>query len=102
MGHAVWLDVYELEEHIFYRDLSDKPLTDDVLELLLSFRNVLITAHMGFLTRGALAEIARVTIENLTAFERGQPLRDQIGEAARSPSGAVPRLAPRRATGSLA
>ncbi len=62
----------------FYRDLSDEVLTDDVLARLLSFRNVLVTGHMGFLTREALAEIAKVTLENLTAFDRGRPLVDEI------------------------
>jgi len=75
---GVGLDVYELEEHVFYRDLSDKVLTDDVLALLLNFRNVLVTGHMGFLTHEALAAIAMATLENLAAFDRGQPLVDEI------------------------
>ena len=75
---GVGLDVYEQEERVFYRDMSDKVLTDDVLARLLSFRNVIVTSHMGFLTHEALAEIAKATIGNLTAFDRGQPLVDEI------------------------
>ncbi len=78
---GVGLDVYELEERVFYRDLSNKVLTDDVLTRLLSFQNVLVTGHMGFLTREALAEIAKETLDNVAAFDRGRPLVDEIGLA---------------------
>ena len=43
------------------------------LARLLTFPNVLITAHQAFLTREALSEIARVTAANLIAFATGQP-----------------------------
>jgi D-lactate dehydrogenase len=75
------LDVYEEEEGVFFHDLSDRVLQDDVLARLLTFPNVLVTAHQGFLTREALAEIARVTVANLTAFERGLPLRHEVRAA---------------------
>ena len=65
---GVGLDVYEEEGGIFFEDLSCKILQDDDLARLLTFRNVLITSHQAFLTTDALAEIARVTVENLTAF----------------------------------
>ncbi|MBX3169356.1 MAG: 2-hydroxyacid dehydrogenase [Candidatus Eremiobacteraeota bacterium] len=67
---ALGLDVYEEEESHFFRDLSDKPLQDDILARLLTFPNVLITAHQGFFTQEALANIARTTLENLSSFER--------------------------------
>lgn len=70
---GVGLDVYEEEGGIFFEDLSCKILQDDDLARLLTFRNVLITAHQAFLTREALAEIARVTVENLRAFGQGKP-----------------------------
>jgi D-lactate dehydrogenase len=74
-GHlgGVALDVYEEEEGVFFEDLSGQVLQDDDLARLLTFPNVLITAHQAFLTREALAEIARVTVENLRAFGRGEP-----------------------------
>jgi D-lactate dehydrogenase len=70
---GVGLDVYEEEEGIFFEDLSDRILQDDELARLLTFPNVLITAHQAFLTREALSEIARVTVTNLIAFATGQP-----------------------------
>lgn len=74
-GHlgGVALDVYEEEEGVFFEDLSGQVLQDDDLARLLTFPNVLITAHQAFLTREALAEIARVTVENLRAFGQGKP-----------------------------
>jgi D-lactate dehydrogenase len=66
---GVALDVYEEEEGVFFEDLSDKVLQDDDLSRLLSFPNVLITAHQAFLTREALAEIARVTVQNILRYE---------------------------------
>jgi D-lactate dehydrogenase len=79
-GHvgAAGLDVYEEEEGIFFRDLSDQVLQDDVLARLLTFPNVLITAHQAFLTREALARIAEVTLASVTAFERGEPLATEV------------------------
>ena len=74
-GHigGVALDVYEEEEGIFFEDLSGQLLHDDELARLLTFPNVLITAHQAFLTREALNEISRVTVENLLRFTQGQP-----------------------------
>lgn len=74
-GHlgGVALDVYEEEEGVFFEDLSGQILHDDELARLLTFPNVLITAHQAFLTHEALNEIARVTVANLTALGKGQP-----------------------------
>jgi D-lactate dehydrogenase len=74
-GHVggVGLDVYEEEEGVFFEDLSGQILQDDDLARLLTFPNVLITAHQAFLTSDALAEIARVTVENLRAGAEGRP-----------------------------
>ena len=63
------LDVYEEESGIFFEDLSGQILRDDVLARLMTFPNVLITAHQGFFTREALAGIAETTARNLDAFE---------------------------------
>jgi D-lactate dehydrogenase len=70
---GVALDVYEEEEGVFFEDLSGQILHDDVLARLLTFPNVLITAHQAFLTQEALSEIARVTVANLVAAASGQP-----------------------------
>lgn len=69
---GVALDVYEEEEGIFFEDHSGGVLQDDALGRLLTFPNVLITSHQAFLTREALAEIARVTIENLARLAASQ------------------------------
>jgi D-lactate dehydrogenase len=70
---GVALDVYEEEEGVFFEDHSDRVLADDELARLLTFPNVLITAHQAFLTREALSEIARVTVENLRRGASGVP-----------------------------
>lgn len=70
---GVALDVYEEEEGIFFEDLSGEVLLDDELSRLLSFPNVLITAHQAFLTVEALREIARVTTDNLLRGMRREP-----------------------------
>jgi len=70
---GVALDVYEEEEGVFFEDLSGQILHDDELARLLTFPNVLITAHQAFLTKEALAEIARVTAVNVAAFGGGKP-----------------------------
>lgn len=74
-GHlgGVALDVYEEEEGIFYEDHSGAVLQDDELARLMTFPNVLITAHQAFLTREALAEIARVTTANILQLKTGGP-----------------------------
>ncbi|MFV3412196.1 2-hydroxyacid dehydrogenase [Pseudomonas nitroreducens] len=65
------LDVYEEEADIFFADRSDQPLQDDVLARLLTFPNVIITAHQAFLTREALAGIAQTTLANIAAWKAG-------------------------------
>ncbi|WP_411845123.1 2-hydroxyacid dehydrogenase [Roseibacillus persicicus] len=74
-GHlgGVALDVYEEEEGIFFEDKSGTILQDDKLARLMTFPNVLITAHQAFLTREALAEIARVTLANVENFRDEKP-----------------------------
>ncbi len=79
-GHlgAAGLDVYEEEEGVFFEDLSDQVLQDDVLARLLTFPNVVVTAHQGFFTREALAAIATTTLASVTAFERGEALVNEV------------------------
>ena len=66
------LDVYEEEADLFFEDLSSRVITDDVFSRLLTFPNVLITGHQGFFTEEALTNIAKTTLANITAFERGE------------------------------
>jgi D-lactate dehydrogenase len=76
---GVAIDVYEEEERIFFEDHSADVLEDDTFARLLTFPNVVVTGHQAFFTENALSEIARTTIETLTAFERGQPLANAVG-----------------------
>ena len=66
------LDVYEEEAKLFFEDYSNNLLQDDIFARLLTFPNVVITGHQAFFTREALAAIARVTLANITHFERGE------------------------------
>ena len=72
------LDVYEEEEGVFFEDLSGKILNDDVLARLLTFPNVLITSHQGFLTQEALRNIAETTLQSISDFSRGQDLKNEV------------------------
>lgn len=65
------LDVYEEEADLFFEDLSNQVIRDDIFARLLTFPNVLITGHQGFFTEEALRNIAETTLANLTAFEQG-------------------------------
>ncbi|SEJ70965.1 D-lactate dehydrogenase [Pseudomonas linyingensis] len=67
------LDVYEEEADLFFEDRSDQPLQDDVLARLLTFPNVIVTAHQAFLTHEALAAIANTTLDNVAAWQAGRP-----------------------------
>jgi D-lactate dehydrogenase len=78
---AAGLDVYEEEEGVFFRNLSDQVLQDDVLARLLTFHNVLITSHQAFLTHEALAGIAETTLASVRAFERGERLANEVRAA---------------------
>jgi D-lactate dehydrogenase len=72
---SLGLDVYEEEADLFFRDLSDNALQDDVFARLLTFPNVVVTGHQGFFTEDALRAIAETTIANIDSFvAEGRPL----------------------------
>jgi len=66
------IDVYEQEEKLFFHDLSESIPEDELIGRLISFPNVLITAHQGFFTHEALEQIAFTTITNISAYEDGK------------------------------
>lgn len=72
------LDVYEEEDKYFFEDRSGSPIQDDVLARLIQFPNVLLTAHQAFLTEEALAEIARVTLENVRLWSEEDRAPNEI------------------------
>ncbi len=78
---AVGLDVYEEEEHLYFRDLSNEIIDDDTFARLLTFPNVLVTAHQAFFTREALTTIAETTIANLEAFGQGRETTNTLHAA---------------------
>ncbi len=75
---AVGLDVYEQEGDLFFEDLSNEIIQDDVFERLLTFPNVVITGHQGFFTAQAMQAIARTTLENVRQFEAGEELVNEL------------------------
>lgn len=62
------LDVYEEEEKLFFEDLSEAVIQDDVFVRLQTFPNVLITAHQAFFTREAIGNIAETTFSNIQEY----------------------------------
>ncbi|MFZ4575076.1 MAG: NAD(P)-dependent oxidoreductase, partial [Phycisphaerales bacterium] len=87
---SVGLDVYEEEGDLFFKNLSTEVIRDDMFVRLLTFPNVLITAHQGFFTREACVGIATTTIENATDFERGNVQDNRrVGARLIAPSPAV-------------
>ncbi len=81
---ALGLDVYEEEADLFFEDLSNRVIQDDVFSRLLTFPNVIITSHQAFFTRDALEAIARETLANITAYEQGVTPRGLL-----TPAGAM-------------
>jgi D-lactate dehydrogenase len=68
------IDVYEQEEKLFFKDFSESIIQDEVILRLMSFPNVLITAHQAFFTEEALTQIALITLQNISDFESEKPL----------------------------
>ena len=46
-------------------------LEHSIVSRLLSFPNVIVTSHQGFFTNEALSAIARITLDNASAFMKG-------------------------------
>ena len=72
------IDVYEQEENLFFKDLSESIIEDDMILRLNSFPNVLITAHQAYFTREAMEEITLTTLNNITEFQKGEKLKNEI------------------------
>lgn len=71
------IDVYEQEEHLFFRDLSASIIQDDEIQRLTSFPNVLITAHQAFFTEEALDQIATTTLNNIEQLSKNSNLTNR-------------------------
>lgn len=82
---AAGLDVYEEEAGIFFHNVANEILTDDVLARLMTFNNVVVTSHQAYLTKEALANIAETTLDNIREFalgKRGQELTNVVAAPA--------------------
>lgn len=72
------LDVYEQEADLFFENLSEMVIDDDVFKRLLTFPNVLITGHQAFFTEEAMQQISQVTSDNLVAFAAGKASGNEL------------------------
>tara|TARA_R110002126_G_scaffold38317_9_gene114439 strand:+ start:4281 stop:5261 length:981 start_codon:yes stop_codon:yes gene_type:complete len=72
------LDVYEQEADIFFENLSEQVIDDEIFKRLLTFPNVLITSHQAFFTREALQQISTITSDNLMAFAGGNTTGNEL------------------------
>jgi len=77
---GVALDVYEQEADLFFEDLSNEIIADDVFQRLLTFPNVIVTGHQAFFTEQALTAIAETTLASVADAEAGRPLVNSIGD----------------------
>lgn len=71
---GVGLDVYEEENPNVFENREDDILEHSVTARLLSFPNVVVTSHQGFLTKEALEAISLTTLENASSFSSGTPI----------------------------
>ncbi|WP_291963455.1 2-hydroxyacid dehydrogenase [Maribacter sp.] len=72
------IDVYEQEENLFFEDLSEHIIQDDMILRLLSFPNVLITSHQAYFTKEAMDQITTITLNNIKSFETGSELENEV------------------------
>ena len=72
------LDVYEQESELFFQNLSEEVILDDLITRLIAFPNVLVTAHQGFFTRDAMQQIAETTFSNVNNFINGKSLPNEV------------------------
>jgi D-lactate dehydrogenase len=75
---GIAIDVYEQEASLFFRDLSSTVITDDVIQRLVSFPNVIVTGHQAFFTREAFGTILGTTLASISDFAAGRPLSNEI------------------------
>ena len=72
------IDVYEQEEKLFFKDHSEDIIQDDEIQRLMSFPNVLVTAHQAFFTEEALKQIALVTLGNIESLLKENDIENKL------------------------
>jgi len=82
---GIAIDVYEQEASLFFKDLSSTVISDDVIQRLVSFPNVILTGHQAFFTREALGTILGMTLASISDFAAGRPLANEIRPPLREP-----------------
>jgi len=75
---ALAIDVYELENAIFYQDHSAEGIEDDVLSRLMTFPNVFVSGHQGFFTKEAMSEICKTTLNNIVCFKEKKECKNAL------------------------
>ena len=75
---GVGLDVYEEEGENVFENRENEILESSVTARLLSFPNVIVTSHQGFLTEEALEAISITTLENARSFSEGTPIKENV------------------------
>lgn len=75
---GVGLDVYEEEGEYVFENFEDDILESSITARLLSFPNVIVTSHQGFLTEEALEAISITTLENARSFMENEPISHNI------------------------
>lgn len=73
---GVALDVYEEEDGYVFENLEDDILEHSITARLLSFPNVIVTSHQGFLTQESINAIAQTTADNAVSFMNGKPIEE--------------------------
>ncbi len=75
---GIGLDVYEYEKGLFFRDHTNSTFQDPLFQKLISYKNVMITAHQAFLTQTALQNIAETTAGNLKCMANSLPCKNEL------------------------
>jgi D-lactate dehydrogenase len=75
---AAGLDVYEYEKNLFFENHCKSGVDDKLFNALRKKPNVMISGHQAFLTKEALAEIAKTTIYNLDCYQKNQPTGNKL------------------------
>lgn len=75
---GVGLDVYEEETNNVFENREHDILETSITARLLSFPNVIVTSHQGFLTEEALEAISITTLENAKSYMDGNVIENNI------------------------